>query len=400
MYAVNGEAPSVGMADYVVKENDAVILYYVDDYMDTKIPAMEAETENKQLAAEVTEKIASIGKVTKDSEAAIKEARAAYDSLTATQKSLVTNFDVLEEAELQLDIIKGNVIQTKFTLVGDDVHGTNAHKSYTNWINDITVTVKNGATVSDVIAKALKDNGYSSEGTTNYISAIKTPSGITLGEFDNGPRSGWMYAVNGKAPNVGIADYKVKAGDTIKFYYVDDYTKDDTPTIDASGDTHTKKLSPATVKVAKTAYNIVKLTWTKADNATKYQVYRKVGKNSKFVNIATTTSLKYTDKKVKTGKKYYYKVVAVNEKGETVDSKTVKATPKAKKLKVKAKKKAGRTVLSWKKVKGATGYKVYRSTKKNGKYKKVKTITKKSLATFKAKKSNKKYYYKVVAYKK
>lgn len=400
MYAVNGEAPSVGMADYVVKENDAVILYYVDDYMDTKIPAMDAETENKQLAAEVTEKIASIGKVTKDSEAAIKEARAAYDSLTATQKSLVTNFDVLEEAELQLDIIKGNVIQTKFTLVGDDVHGTNAHKSYTNWINDITVTVKNGATVSDVIAKALKDNGYSSEGTTNYISAIKTPSGITLGEFDNGPRSGWMYAVNGKAPNVGIADYKVKAGDTIKFYYVDDYTKDNTPTIDASGDTHTKKLSPATVKVAKTAYNIVKLTWTKADNATKYQVYRKVGKNSKFVNIATTTSLKYTDKKVKTGKKYYYKVVAVNEKGETVDSKTVKATPKAKKLKVKAKKKAGRTVLSWKKVKGATGYKVYRSTKKNGKYKKVKTITKKSLATFKAKKSNKKYYYKVVAYKK
>ena len=209
-----------------------------------------------------------------------------------------------------------------------------------------------------------------------------------------------MYAVNGKAPNVGIADYKVKAGDTIKFYYVDDYTKDDTPTIDASGDTQTKKLSPATVKVAKTAYNIVKLTWTKADNATKYQVYRKVGKNSKFVNIATTTSLKYTDKKVKTGKKYYYKVVAVNKKGETVDSKTVKAIPKAKKLKVKAKKKAGRTVLSWKKVKGATGYKVYRSTKKNGKYKKVKTITKKSLVTFKAKKSNKKYYYKVVAYKK
>ena len=72
-----------------------------------------------------------------------------------------------------------------------------------------------------------------------------------------------MYAVNGKAPNVGIADYKVKAGDAIKFYYVDDYTKDDTPTIDASGDTHTKKLSPATAKVAKTAYNIVKLTWTK-----------------------------------------------------------------------------------------------------------------------------------------
>lgn len=94
------------------------------------------------------------------------------------------------------------VIQTKFTLVGDDVHGTNAHKSYTNWINDITVTVKNGATVSDVIAKALKDNGYSSEGTTNYISAIKTPSGITLGEFDRLQEMWLDVRSNGKAPTV------------------------------------------------------------------------------------------------------------------------------------------------------------------------------------------------------
>lgn len=400
MYAVNGKSPNVGSSGYKVSKDDNIILYYVDDWSNAKVPTVEDPADNQKVADAVIKKISEIGEVTESSENLIKEARASYDALTDAQKELVTNYDVLVQAEAQLENIKDNAVSTKFTLVGDDVHGTKAHTSYTNWINDITVTVKNGATVSDVIAKALKDNGYSSEGTTNYISAIKTPSGITLGEFDNGPRSGWMYAVNGKAPNVGIADYKVKAGDTIKFYYVDDYTKDDTPTVDVSGDTTTKKLSPATVKVAKTAYNKVKLTWTKADNATKYQVYRKVGKNGKFVNIATTTSIKYTDKKVKTGKKYYYKVVAVNEKGETVDSKTVKATPKAKKLKVKAKKKAGRTVLSWKKVKGATGYKVYRSTKKNGKYKKVKTITKKSITTFKAKKSNKKYYYKVVAYKK
>ena len=70
-------------------------------------------------------------------------------------------------------------------------------------------------------------------------------------------------------------------------------------------------------------------------------------------------------------------------------------------MKVKAKKKAGRTVLSWKKVKGATGYKVYRSTKKNGKYKKIRTIKKASAVTFtdsKVKKG-KTYYYKVRAYK-
>lgn len=44
-------------------------------------------------------------------------------------------------------------------------------------------------------------------------------------------------------------------------------------------------------------------------------------------------------------------------------------------LKVKNSSKKTVTV-TWKKVKGATGYVVYRATKKNGKYKAVKTIKK------------------------
>ena len=57
---------------------------------------------------------------------------------------------------------------------------------------------------------------------------------------------------------------------------------------------------------------------------------------------------------------------------------------------------------AWKKVEGATGYVVYRATKKNGKYKAVKTITKASTTKFKNKKLKKKktYYYKVRAIKK
>lgn len=70
-------------------------------------------------------------------------------------------------------------------------------------------------------------------------------------------------------------------------------------------------------------------------------------------------------------------------------------------LKVKNSSKKTVTV-TWKKVKGATGYIVYRATKKNGKYKAVKTITKASTTKFKNKKLKKKktYYYKVRAIKK
>lgn len=74
----------------------------------------------------------------------------------------------------------------------------------------------------------------------------------------------------------------------------------------------------------------------------------------------------------------------------------------AKVKKLKAKNLAGKKVkLSWKKVNGASGYKVYRATKKNGKYTLVKTIKNIKTVKFTDKKvkKNKTYYYKVSAYK-
>lgn len=71
-----------------------------------------------------------------------------------------------------------------------------------------------------------------------------------------------------------------------------------------------------------------------------------------------------------------------------------------KNLSVKAAKKSA--TLKWKKVSGASGYYVYRSTSKHGKYKKVQTIKKSSNVSWKDKKlkSGRKYYYKIAAYKK
>jgi len=56
--------------------------------------------------------------------------------------------------------------------------------------------------------------------------------------------------------------------------------------------------------------------------------------------------------------------------------------------------------VSWKKVKGASGYMIYRSTRQNGSYKRVDTVSsRKSSYTNKNLKANKKYYYKVRAFK-
>ena len=58
--------------------------------------------------------------------------------------------------------------------------------------------------------------------------------------------------------------------------------------------------------------------------------------------------------------------------------------------------------LSWNPVKNADGYYIYRSTSANGEYKKVATVKGKSKTSYTNKKlkKNKKYYYKVVAYRK
>ena len=77
-------------------------------------------------------------------------------------------------------------------------------------------------------------------------------------------------------------------------------------------------------------------------------------------------------------------------------------TPKTVKLKsVTAGKR--RATIKWNKSNDATGYYIYRSTAKNGRYKKIATIKKNKTVKYvdkKSLKSNRTYYYKVVAYKK
>lgn len=40
-----------------------------------------------------------------------------------------------------------------------------------------------------------------------------------LYEFDEGPESGWMYAVNGEFPNKSVGVYSLQPGDTVELKY-------------------------------------------------------------------------------------------------------------------------------------------------------------------------------------
>ena len=81
------------------------------------------------------------------------------------------------------------------------------------------IEVNSASTAYSVLRELAKQNGKSIStkgfGSTVYVSGIDG-----LKEFDHGPSSGWMYKVNGTPPNIGAGAYKVKAGDTVIWYYV------------------------------------------------------------------------------------------------------------------------------------------------------------------------------------
>lgn len=120
-----------------------------------------------------------------------------------------------------------DTIRVKFSLTGDKIHynkttnkNTGAHTNPT-WISTQTVEIPKNSTVKYLTELMLNNAGldYTLDGT--YIQSING-----IGEFDNGPNSGWLYRVNGKILDEGYEAKKLKNNDTVKWFYSDDYTKE------------------------------------------------------------------------------------------------------------------------------------------------------------------------------
>ena len=145
------------------------------------------------------------------------------------------------------------------------------------------------------------------------------------------------------------------------------------------------------------------VSWSAASNVDGYQVIYKQDGQQRQVNVSknkTSTTLTGMDQAttydvqvrsyVLVGNTKYYGTAGETSAATKPATPTIKVTQPA----------SGQVKISWKKNSDATGYVVYRSTSKNGKYTKVKTITSKNTTGYinKNRKAGKTYYYYVKAY--
>ncbi len=162
------------------------------------------------------------------------------------------------------------------------------------------------------------------------------------------------------------------------------------------------------LKTTSKAYNKIGLSWDPVDSVSGYRIYRSTSKTSgfsKIKDITVSNKTTYNNSGTACGTKYYYKVRAyrkvdgINYYGEYSSIVEGKSVP-AKVTGLKVAKSSKKTVkITYKKVTGASGYRVYRSTSKSTGFSTFKTVTSGSKLTFKKKTGRKvTYYYKVRAY--
>mgnify|MGYP004523653511 CR=1 FL=1 len=306
---------------------------------------------------------------------------------------------------LSVNVIKDPTqrINVTFSLLGDDQHDSEKDKithvlsvgTLKTWLEPKKYNVSANATVGDVLKMVLANNGMScSNPQGNYVQSI-TRNGETLGEFDNGRFSGWMYTLNGVHPNFAVDQQYLENDDVIVFHYTDNY--------------YYEESSPS-YKEVKTVLNTVQKInnigtvvlnsncKNKIDAARSTYNTLSAGQKTLIIpsqlKILTDAEMKYeqlrTDAERLAAKKAQQ---AALKKKYTPAKTSLKSVKKLKKNQAK---------LTWKKVQNATGYDVYQSVKRNGGYKKVKRITKNKTVTYKVGKLKKKkvYYFKIRTYRK
>ncbi len=128
--------------------------------------------------------------------------------------------------------------------------------------------------------------------------------------------------------------------------------------------TATSKLGKPTVFATSASYSSIKLSWHKVTGATGYKIYRSAdGESFTHVKtITTATTLSWTNTGLSSGREYYYYVVPYTSSMTGTASDTVSAVPTIGAPSPTVSAYSYYLKLTWKKVSGATGYNIYRST--------------------------------------
>lgn len=167
-----------------------------------------------------------------------------YDPNTRGVQTLTATYQAAK-VEFEITVLKPaipeapNTITVYFKLMGDDNHNwaddyipeeeethTLQYGGLKTWISNAAYTIDQNATVADLLNLVAEKHGVVfGNPTGNYVESI-TYKGITLGEFDNGKLSGWMYTLNESHPIYGISEQFLEDGDRIVWHYTDDYTRE------------------------------------------------------------------------------------------------------------------------------------------------------------------------------
>ena len=237
------------------------------------------------------------------------------------------------------------------------------------------------------IAGASKYEVYRSTSKTGTYKLTKTTDGTSF--TNTGAKDGVTYyykvrAISSAIKNANSAFSAVKSGAAKS-------------TASTSASAALTKPAISLALDAASGKPIVK--WSKVGSAVNYEVYRATSSGGSYSRVGTATELKFTDKSAVPGKKYYYKVRALDKagkKGAFCSAKYVICDCASPSVSIALKSSNNKPRLTWKAVKGASKYEIYRATSKNGTYKLMKTTDGTSYTNTSAK-AGKTYYYKVMS---
>ncbi len=160
---------------------------------------------------------------------------------------------------------------------------------------------------------------------------------------------------------------------------------------------------PASISAAAEDYDSITVKWGPVSFAAGYEVWRSTAYNGTYKKILTTSQTVSTDSGLVPRTTYFYMVNAYCVSGSTtthgIQSTIAYATPALQIPSVSASAKGYDSIhISWSRVPGASGYQVYRSTSKDGRYSYV-TATGSTSYTNTRLNTGTTYYYKVCAYR-
>ena len=139
----------------------------------------------------------------------------------------------------------------------------------------------------------------------------------------------------------------------------------------------------------------VTLAINSVNNASYYKIYRSTSASGTYSYVGKTSSLKFVDSGLKSGSSYYYKIKASNGSSDSKYSKSIKVNATlGKVINLKGSYSNQGATLKWSQLTGASKYKVYRATSKNGDFKYIGSTTSTSY-TDRTANAGSTYYYRV-----